>query len=416
MIDINFLRADPEKVRDLLKIKNYDLNIDLFIDIDSERKTLQVSVEDLKSQKNNLSKEFGELKKNDQDTSELSNQLKEIKKRLEEKEDSLNTILSSLRDFLLDIPNIPHKDVEPGTSEEQNKIIRAFGDIQKKDSIDHLDISSDVDIESAVKIAGSRFAVLNNDIAKLQRALISFMLDIAEKNGYEERYVPYIANSKSLIGTGQLPKFEDDLFKVSDDLYLIPTAEVPLTNLFGDSLIEKDSLPAKVTSHTPCFRSEAGSYGKDTRGLIRQHQFEKVEIVQVVHPDESEAALEELLNNAEEVLQLLELPYQVVQLCGGDLGFSSSKTYDIEVWLPSQNKYREISSCSNFTDFQSRRAKIKFNNDGDKVFPHTLNGSALAVGRTLIALIENFYDEKDLIHIPKPLQKYLKKEAIKVKK
>tara|TARA_B100001027_G_scaffold158811_1_gene112039 strand:- start:46 stop:1296 length:1251 start_codon:yes stop_codon:yes gene_type:complete len=416
MIDINFLRADPEKVRDLLKIKNYDLNIDLFIDIDSERKTLQVSVEDLKSQKNNLSKEFGELKKNDQDTSELSNQLKEIKKRLEEKEDSLNTILSSLRDFLLDIPNIPHKDVEPGTSEEENKIIRAFGDIQKKDSIDHLDISSDVDIESAVKIAGSRFAVLNNDIAKLQRALISFMLDIAEKNGYEERYVPYIANSKSLIGTGQLPKFEDDLFKVSDDLYLIPTAEVPLTNLFADSLIEKDSLPAKVTSHTPCFRSEAGSYGKDTRGLIRQHQFEKVEIVQVVHPDESEAALEELLNNAEEVLQLLELPYQVVQLCGGDLGFSSSKTYDIEVWLPSQNKYREISSCSNFTDFQSRRAKIKFNNDGDKVFPHTLNGSALAVGRTLIALIENFYDEKDLIHIPKPLQKYLKKEAIKVKK
>tara|TARA_B100000989_G_scaffold4663_1_gene3235 strand:- start:44 stop:1291 length:1248 start_codon:yes stop_codon:yes gene_type:complete len=415
MIDINFLRAEPEKVRDLLKVKNYDLKIDLFRDIDSERKTLQVLVEDLKSQKNNLSKEFGELNKNNQDTSKLSNQLKEIKKQLEEKEDSLNTILSSLRDFLLDIPNIPHKDVEPGTSEEDNKIIRTFGDIQKKDSIDHLDISSDIDIESAVKIAGSRFAVLNNDIAKLHRALISFMLDIAEKNGYEERYVPYIANSKSLIGTGQLPKFEDDLFKVTDDLYLIPTAEVPLTNLFADSLLEKDSLPAKVTSHTPCFRSEAGSYGKDTRGLIRQHQFEKVEIVQVVHPDKSEEALEDLLKNAEEILQLLELPYQVVQLCGGDLGFSSSKTYDIEVWLPSQNKYREISSCSNFTDFQSRRSKIKLNNDGEKVFPHTLNGSALAVGRTLIALIENFYDEKELILIPKPLQKYLKKQVIKVK-
>ena len=325
MIDINFLRAEPEKVRDLLKIKNYDLKIDLFRDIDSERKTLQVLVEDLKSQKNNLSKEFGELKKNNQDTSELSNQLKEIKKRLEEKEDSLNTILSGLRDFLLDIPNIPHKDVEPGSSEEDNKVVRTFGDIQKKDSIDHLDISSDIDIESAVKIAGSRFAVLNNDIAKLHRALISFMLDIAEKNGYEERYVPYIANSKSLIGTGQLPKFEDDLFKVSDDLYLIPTAEVPLTNLFADSLLEKDSLPAKLTSHTPCFRSEAGSYGKDTRGLIRQHQFEKVEIVQVVHPEKSEEALEDLLSNAEEILQLLELPYQVVQLCGGDLGFSSSK-------------------------------------------------------------------------------------------
>ena len=415
MIDINFLRAEPEKIRDLLKVKNYDLKIDLFRDIDSERKTLQVLVEDLKSQKNNLSKEFGELNKNNQDTSKLSNQLKEIKKQLEEKEDSLNTVLSSLRDFLLDIPNIPHKDVEPGTSEEDNKIIRTFGDIQKKDSIDHLDISSDIDIESAVKIAGSRFAVLNNDIAKLHRALISFMLDIAEKNGYEERYVPYIANSKSLIGTGQLPKFEDDLFKVTDDLYLIPTAEVPLTNLFADSLLEKDSLPAKVTSHTPCFRSEAGSYGKDTRGLIRQHQFEKVEIVQVVHPDKSEEALEDLLKNAEEILQLLELPYQVVQLCGGDLGFSSSKTYDIEVWLPSQNKYREISSCSNFTDFQSRRSKIRLNNDGEKVFPHTLNGSALAVGRTLIALIENFYDEKELILIPKPLQKYLNKEVIKVK-
>ena len=415
MIDINFLRAEPEKVRDLLKVKNYDLKIDLFRDIDSERKTLQVLVEDLKSQKNNLSKEFGELKKNNQDTSKLSNQLKEIKKQLEEKEDSLNTILSSLRDFLLDIPNIPHKDVEPGTSEEDNKIIRTFGDIQKKDSIDHLDISPDIDIESAVKIAGSRFAVLNNDIAKLHRALISFMLDIAEKNGYEERYVPYIVNTMSLIGTGQLPKFEDDLFKVSDGLYLIPTAEVPLTNLFADSLLEKDSLPAKVTSHTPCFRSEAGSYGKDTRGLIRQHQFEKVEIVQVVHPDKSEEALEDLLKNAEEILQLLELPYQVVQLCGGDLGFSSSKTYDIEVWLPSQNKYREISSCSNFTDFQSRRSKIRFNDDGDKLHPHTLNGSALAVGRTLIALIENFYDEKELILVPKPLQKYLNKEVIKVK-
>ena len=415
MIDINFLRAQPEKVKDLLKIKNYDLKIDLFRDIDSERKTLQVLVEDLKSQKNNLSKEFGELKKNNQDTSDLSNQLKEIKKRLEEKEDSLNTILSGLRDFLLDIPNIPHKDVEPGSSEEDNKVVRTFGDIQKKDSIDHLDISSDIDIESAVKIAGSRFAVLNNDIAKLHRALISFMLDIAEKNGYEERYVPYIANSKSLIGTGQLPKFEDDLFKVSDDLYLIPTAEVPLTNLFADSLLEKDSLPAKVTSHTPCFRSEAGSYGKDTRGLIRQHQFEKVEIVQVVHPEKSEEALEDLLSNAEEILQLLELPYQVVQLCGGDLGFSSSKTYDIEVWLPSQNKYREISSCSNFTDFQSRRSKIRLNDNGHKVHPHTLNLSALAFGRTLIALIENLYDEKELILIPKPLQKYLNKEVIKVK-
>ncbi len=412
MIDINLLRADPERVKNSLKIKNYDLDSDLFIEIDSNRKTLQTEVEDLKGLKNKLSKDFGELKRNNQDTSELSNQLDEIKKNLFEKEELLNKTLSQLNNFLLDIPNIPHQDVEAGKSEEDNKVIKTFGDVQKKDSIDHLEITSDIDTESAVKIAGSRFAVLKDDIAKLQRALISFMLDVAEKNGYEERYVPFIANSRSLTGTGQLPKFEEDLFKITEDLFLIPTAEVPLTNLYADSILEQGSLPIKVTSHTPCFRSEAGSYGKDTKGLIRQHQFEKVEIVQIVHPNESDAALEGLLSNAEEILQLLELPYQVVQLCGGDLGFSSSKTYDIEVWIPSQNKYREISSCSNFTDFQSRRSKIRLNEDGNKILPHTLNGSALAVGRTLVAIIENFYDEKNSIRIPKPLQKYLNKDVI----
>ena len=412
MIDINLLRADPEKVKNSLKIKNYDLDSDLFIEIDSNRKTLQTEVEDLKGLKNKLSKDFGELKSNNQDTSELSNQLDEIKKNLFEKEELLNKTLSQLNNFLLDIPNIPHQDVEAGKSEEDNKVIKTFGDVQKKDSIDHLEITSDIDTESAVKLAGTRFAVLKDDIAKLQRALISFMLDVAEKNGYEERYVPFIANSRSLTGTGQLPKFEEDLFKITEDLFLIPTAEVPLTNLYADSILEQGSLPIKVTSHTPCFRSEAGSYGKDTKGLIRQHQFEKVEIVQIVHPNESEAALESLLSNAEEILQLLELPYQVVQLCGGDLGFSSAKTYDIEVWIPSQNKYREISSCSNFTDFQSRRSKIRLNEDGNKILPHTLNGSALAVGRTLVAIIENFYDEKNSIRIPKPLQKYLNKDVI----
>ena len=415
MIDISFLRADPEKVKNDLKIKNYDLDITRFAEIDSSRKTLQVAVEDLQSQKNNLSREFGELKKDNKDTSELSNQLNEIKKQLEKNEDALNKKLSDLQDFLLDIPNIPHKDVEPGNSEENNKVIKTFGEIQIRNSKDHLEIASDIDTESAVKLAGSRFAVLKNDIAKLHRALISFMLDVAEKNGYEERYVPYIANTKSLIGTGQLPKFEEDLFKLSDDAYLIPTAEVPLTNLFADSIIDKDNLPLMVTSHTPCFRSEAGSYGKDTKGLIRQHQFEKVEIVQVVHPDESDRALEGLLNNAEEILKLLELPYQVVQLCGGDLGFSSAKTYDIEVWVPSQNKYREISSCSNFTDFQSRRSKIRLNSEGTKIYPHTLNGSALAVGRTLVAIIENFYDGNNSIQVPKSLQKYLNKEVISCK-
>ena len=412
MIDINILRADPEKVKNSLKIKNYDLDSNLFIEIDSDRKTLQTEVEDLKGLKNKLSKDFGELKRNNQDTSKLSNQLDEIKKNLLEKEELLNKTLSQLNNFLLDIPNIPHQDVEAGNSEEDNKVIKTFGDVQKKGSIDHLEITSDIDTESAVKLAGSRFAVLKDDIAKLQRALISFMLDVAEKNGYEERYVPFIANSRSLTGTGQLPKFEEDLFKITEDLFLIPTAEVPLTNLYADSILEQGSLPIKVTSHTPCFRSEAGSYGKDTKGLIRQHQFEKVEIVQIVHPNESDAALEGLLSNAEEILQLLELPYQVVQLCGGDLGFSSAKTYDIEVWIPSQNKYREISSCSNFTDFQSRRSKIRLNEDGNKILPHTLNGSALAVGRTLVAIIENFYDEKNSIRIPKPLQKYLNKDLI----
>ena len=412
MIDINLLRADPERVKNSLKIKNYDLDSDLFIEIDSNRKTLQTEVEDIKGLKNKLSKDFGELKRNNQDTSELSNQLDEIKKNLFEKEELLNKTLSHLNDFLLDIPNIPHQDVEPGNSEEDNKVIKTYGDVQKNDSIDHLEITSDIDTESAVKLAGTRFAVLKDDIAKLHRALISFMLDVAEKNGYQERYVPYMANSRSLTGTGQLPKFEEDLFKITEDLFLIPTAEVPLTNLYADSILEQGNLPIKVTSHTPCFRSEAGSYGKDTKGLIRQHQFEKVEIVQVVHPDKSDSALEDLLSNAEEILQLLELPYQVVQLCGGDLGFSSAKTYDIEVWIPSQNKYREISSCSNFTDFQSRRSKIRLNEDGNKIFPHTLNGSALAVGRTLVAIIENFYDGKNAIHVPKSLQKYLNKEVI----
>ena len=415
MIDINLLRADPEKVRNKLKIKNYDLDIKYFDELDSARKTLQTDVEELKSQKNKLSKDFGKLKKNKQDTSELSSHLDEINEILLKKEDLLKKTLSHLDDFLLDIPNIPHQDVEQGRSEDDNKVIKTFGEVQKKDSINHLEIVSDIDTESAVKLAGARFAVLKDDIAKLHRALISFMLDVAEKNGYKERYVPFMANSRSLIGTGQLPKFEEDLFKITDDLFLIPTAEVPLTNLYADSILEQGSLPIKLTSHTPCFRSEAGSYGKDTKGLIRQHQFEKVEIVQIVHPNESDEVLEGLLSNAEEILQLLELPYQVVQLCGGDLGFSSAKTFDIEVWIPSQNKYREISSCSNFTDFQSRRSKIRLNEGGKKIFPHTLNGSALAVGRTLVAIVENFYDDKNSISIPKSLQKYFNKDLISCK-
>ena len=414
MIDINLLRADPEKVKNILKIKNYDLDSGLFTEIDSNRKTLQTEVEDLKSLKNKLSKDFGELKKNNQDTSELSNQLDEIKKNLSEKEELLNKTLSHLNDFLLDIPNIPHQDVEPGNSEEDNKVIKTFGEVQKNDSIDHLEITSDIDTESAVKLAGTRFAVLKDDIAKLHRALISFMLDIAEKNGYQERYVPFMANSRSLTGTGQLPKFEEDLFQSSDKLFLIPTAEVPLTNLFRDEFLNPKDLPIKVTSHTPCFRSEAGSYGKDTRGLIRQHQFEKIELVQVTSPENSMECLDNLLANACEILDLLELPYQVIELCTGDLGFSSCKTYDIEVWMPSQNKYREISSCSNFSDFQARRANIKIKDEGKNYFAHTINGSGLAVGRTLIALIENNFDGSDSIKIPKNLESYFGSNTIKI--
>jgi seryl-tRNA synthetase len=263
-----------------------------------------------------------------------------------------------------------------------------------------------IDTDLAAKIAGSRFAVLKGDLAKLQRALITLMLDVAQKNGYEEYYLPYMANKDSLIGTGNLPKFEEDLFKTSESLYLIPTAEVPLTNIYRDVLIKDDVLPIKLTAHTPCFRSEAGSYGRDTKGLIRQHQFEKIELFKISHPKTSMLELEGLLENAEEILKLLELPYQVVELCAGDIGFSSCKTFDIEVWMPSQNKYREISSCSNFGDFQARRANIKFASDSKKHFVHTINGSALAVGRTLIALIENnFNEETRSIILPNSIQK-----------
>ena len=258
----------------------------------------------------------------------------------------------------------------------------------------------------ASKLAGARFAVLRGSLAKLQRALISFMLDIAHKNGYEEYYLPYMANRDSLIGTGNLPKFEEDLFKTSENLYLIPTGEVPLTNIYRDILINEDELPIKLTSHTPCFRSEAGSYGRDTKGLIRQHQFEKIELFKISNPSSSMTELDGLLENAEEILKSLELPYQVVQLCAGDIGFSSCKTFDIEVWMPSQNKYREISSCSNFSDFQARRSNIKIKSKDGKQFAHTINGSGLAVGRTLIALLENRFDGSNTIKLPKILEPY----------
>ena len=413
MLDIKYLRQNAESIKQALLIKGFELDINTFNSLENNRKSLQVEVESLQAERKELSSAFGQAKAKGEDVGELSKKIEINSNLLKEKEDELKPILVNLEQFLLEIPNLPDPSTPEGSSDIDNKIIRNWGDINKKKGLDHLEITSEIDTELAAILAGSRFSVLSGKVAKLHRALIQFMLDEADKNGYEEYYVPFITNKDSLTGTGQLPKFEEDLFKLTDGRYLISTAEIPLTNLFNKKTIDLNDIPIKVTAHTPCFRSEAGSYGKDTRGLIRQHQFEKVELVQVVHPEQSENALEELLLNAETILQKLNLPYQVVQLCGGDLGFSSSKTFDIEVWLPSQEKYREISSCSNFTDFQSRRANIKIKDENSKIFAHTINGSGLAVGRTLIAVIENYYDEVDkVINIPDALKKYLTFDTI----
>jgi len=408
MIDIKHLRNNIDEVENSLAKRGYKLDIDKFINLDADRKSLQVEVETLQSDRKNLSNDFGKLKSLGEDTSDLKKKIDSINASLKIKNESLNAILESIHTILLNIPNIPHESTPSGENESENVVIRSVGKITSTNTIDHIDITTKIDTDLAAKLAGTRFAVLKGSMAKLQRALISFMLDIASKNGYEEYYLPYMANKDSLIGTGNLPKFEEDLFKTSESLYLIPTAEVPLTNIYRDVLIDESELPIKLTAHTPCFRSEAGSYGRDTKGLIRQHQFEKVELFKITDPSSSMTELEGLLKNAEEVLQALELPYQVVQLCAGDIGFSSCKTYDIEVWMPSQNKYREISSCSNFGDFQARRSNLKYISENKKYFAHTINGSALAVGRTLIALIENNYNNEDRsITIPISLQSFV---------
>ena len=406
MLDTKLLREDFNYIKKELSKRGFLIEQNVFESLDSKRKSLQVEVETLQSERNKLSTEFGKKKKTGESTEQLKIEVDEINSNLKIKEDEFGQLTLKLNDFLMGIPNIPHESVPVGKDESENVVIKKYGKISTNNKLDHLEISDDIDTEMAAKLAGSRFSVLKGDMAKLQRALISFMLDNAIKNGYQEYYVPFMANEDSLTGTGQLPKFEEDLFRTSEKLFLIPTAEVPLTNLFRNEFVDHKDLPIKVTSHTPCFRSEAGSYGKDTRGLIRQHQFEKIELVQITNPDDSMACLDDLLSNACEVLDLLDLPYQVIELCSGDLGFSSCKTFDIEVWMPSQNKYREISSCSNFSDFQARRANIKFKNDGKNKFVHTINGSGLAVGRTLIALIENNYDGKNKVVIPKSLVPY----------
>ena len=414
MLDIKKLRDNFNDVQTSLKKRGYLIDKSLFISLEDNRKELQINVENLQAKKKKLSNEFGKLKAAGEDTSDLKKNIDQLNKDLESKDSDLQELLLKQNTLLLDMHNIPDPTVPEGNDEDDNKVISVHGDIGTSNQLDHLEITNKIDTELASKLAGSRFAVLKGDMVKLQRSLINFMIDCAIKNGYEEYYLPYMANEDSLIGTGQLPKFEEDLFKATDKLYLIPTAEVPLTNLFRNEFINENDLPIKVTSHTPCFRSEAGSYGKDTRGLIRQHQFEKIELVQITHPDDSMKCLENLLNDACEILDKLRLPYRIVELCDGDLGFSSSKTFDIEVWMPSQNKYREISSCSNFTDFQARRANIKYKTLDGNNFVHTINGSGLAVGRCLIALIENNYDGKDSIKVPKCLVQYFGQDTLTI--
>ena len=415
MIDTKLLREEFSTIKNSLMKRDFDIDQKKFESIDARRKSLQIEVENLQSERNNISAEFGQKKKSGESTDELKAKVDQINLNLGNKEEDLNKVLQEINAFLMEIPNTPDESVPIGKDETENVVIKKCGEITTTNNLDHLEITNDIDTELATKLAGARFSVLRGDIAKLQRALITFMLDNAIKNGYQEYYVPFMANVDSLTGTGQLPKFEDDLFKSSDKLFLIPTAEVPLTNLFRDEFLDEKDLPVKVTSHTPCFRSEAGSYGKDTRGLIRQHQFEKIELVQITNPNNSMQCLDNLLSNACEILDLLELPYQIIELCTGDLGFSSCKTYDIEVWMPSQEKYREISSCSNFSDFQARRANIKFKSAGKNQFAHTINGSGLAVGRCLIALIENNFDGKDTIKIPDCLKQYFGSSSLIVK-
>lgn len=414
MIDLNILKDDPEAVIERLKSRNYILNISVFEQLEAKRKKFQTQAEDLQAQRNSLSKEYGLLKKEGKDDQILNKKIDTIKSNLELCSSKLQDIQSGLKEFLLDIPNLPDASSPIGLNEENNVVVRQHGKPSVVGGKDHLEITSMIDTESANLLAGSRFAVLKGEIAQLQRALIAFMLDKASEHGYVEHYLPMVANTESLIATGQLPKFSADLFQLTDDYFLIPTAEVPLTNLYRDQIIEINEFPLKLTAHTSCFRSEAGSYGKDTKGLIRQHQFEKVELVQLCHPDQSLEALENLTNHAEIILQDLNLPYQVVELCSGDLGFASAKTYDLEVWIPSQEKFREISSCSNCADFQSRRAKIRFKDEGSSKFVHTLNGSALAAGRALIAVIENNFDQNGSIAVPEVLQDYTKFKTISV--
>ena len=416
MIDLKEIKIDLARNIEKLKSKGCEVDIKEVINLQEKKNSTQTSVDELKQEKNNLSKRIGQESANGSDVNKLKAEAESINKKIDSEVDRFNSLQSKFSDLMAQIPNLPDDDVPRGDSEDHNIVLDEVT-YHKEEGADHVEIGNKLgllDFDLANKISGTRYVVLKGKLAQLQRALIQFMLDHAEANGYLEYYVPLIVNSESLFGTGQLPKFEEDQFSVGQDKYLIPTAEVPLTNFIRDKVIDGDELPLKLCAHTPCFRSEAGSYGKDTKGMIRQHQFEKVEIVQIVRPESSEKVLDELVTNAKSLLDHLELSYRTVNLCTGDLGFSAAKTIDIEVWLPSQNRYREISSCSNFKCFQARRLNSKAKDKSGKFIPHTLNGSALAAGRCLVAIIENYFDKNKGILVPKALKKYLKFDCIEL--
>ena len=421
MLDSKKLRKDTEETILNLNRRGFHFDLNKWEKLESQRKELQSFNENQQSKLNNLSKQIGQAKKEKEDTEGLQKDATKLTTEIKELTKKLDKLLDEINDFVMSVPNLIDEDVPDGKDETENLEIRKYSSPRKFSFTpkDHLELGDNkgIDMEAGAKITGSRFKVLKKEIAQLQRALLNFMLDThVGDHGYEEVYVPYIVNQDSLLGTGQLPKFEEDLFKLDgkNPFYLTSTAEVPVTNLFRDEILESNNLPVKYVCHTPCFRSEAGSYGKDTKGIMRLHQFEKVELVQAVESSDSEEALEELTGHAEAILKKLELPYRVVSLCSGDIGFSSAKTYDLEVWIPSQEAYREISSCSNFRDFQARRMKARWKNNKDNSTEllNTINGSGLALSRTVLAVLENFQEEDGSVTVPDSLRSYLGKDKI----
>ena len=416
MLDPTLLRSDLDRVREAVERRHQTIDFTPYSALEERRRALQVETEKLQAERNTRSKAIGKAKAAGEDIQPLLDAVADLGDQLKSHQDELDEVQGGLHDFMLGLPNIPHASVPVGTTEDDNLEMRRWGEPRAFtfDARDHVDLGAlhaGMDFEAGVTLASSRFVVLAGSIARLHRALAQFMLDVhTSEHGYREVYVPYLVNEQTMRGTGQLPKFKEDLFEIpGQGLFLIPTAEVPVTNLAQDTILDPAAVPTKYVCHTPCFRSEAGSYGKDTRGMIRQHQFDKVELVQLVRPADSYAVLEDLTANAEAILQKLELPYRVVTLCSGDLGFSAAKTYDIEVWLPAQGAYREISSCSNFEAFQARRIKARWRNPetGKPELVHTLNGSGVAVGRALIAVLENYQNADGSITVPDALRSYM---------